>query len=55
VPLTVLLVVSILPYTVDRSDDGVAEWFNRPGRVAQGITLIVLLAIITLTLRNLLR
>jgi quinol-cytochrome oxidoreductase complex cytochrome b subunit len=55
VPLAVLLLVSVLPYTVDRSDLGVGEWFNRPGRAAQVIMLLVVLVITFLTLRNLLR
>lgn len=52
VPLLVLLVVAVLPYTLDRSDEGVAEWFNRPGRFAQIAFLVILVGLLILTLRG---
>ncbi len=55
VPLAVLMVLSLLPYALDRSQAGVAQWFNRPGRVAQIAFLVILLAVIALTLRGALR
>ena len=54
-PVVILLVLAILPYTLDRSDEGVARWFNRPGRVAQILFLVILLAILALTFRGALR
>lgn len=51
IPLAVLLVLGILPYTLDRSEAGVGQWFNQPGRKAQVTFLILLLAITLLTLR----
>jgi len=54
-PLAVLLLLSILPYTLDRSDAGVAEWFNRPGRVGQVVFLIITVGILLLTLRATIR
>jgi quinol-cytochrome oxidoreductase complex cytochrome b subunit len=54
-PLVILLVLAALPYTLDRSDEGVARWFNRPGRAAQIIFLVILVAILALTLRGTLR
>ncbi|HUW14158.1 MAG TPA: cytochrome b N-terminal domain-containing protein, partial [Anaerolineae bacterium] len=54
-PLAVLLLLSILPYTLDRSEAGVAEWFNRPGRVAQVVFLIITVGILFLTIRSTLR
>jgi quinol-cytochrome oxidoreductase complex cytochrome b subunit len=54
-PLTILLVLGILPYALDRSKAGVGQWFNRPGRVAQVVFLIVAIAIALLTLRGALR
>ncbi|HUW14658.1 MAG TPA: cytochrome b N-terminal domain-containing protein [Anaerolineae bacterium] len=54
-PLAVLLLLSILPYTLDRSEAGIAEWFNRPGRVAQVVFLIITVGILLLTLRASLR
>jgi cytochrome b-561 len=54
-PLLILLILAILPYTLDRRDDGVALWFNRPGRVAQIVFLVILIGVAVLTLRGLLR
>lgn len=52
VPLLVLLVVAALPYALDRNDEGVAEWFNRPGRLAQIVFLVILVGLIILTFRG---
>jgi quinol-cytochrome oxidoreductase complex cytochrome b subunit len=54
-PLAVLLVLGVLPYTLDRREAGVGEWFNRPGRVAQVAFLVMLVAVVLLTLRGALR
>jgi quinol-cytochrome oxidoreductase complex cytochrome b subunit len=54
-PVVILLVLAVLPYTLDRSDEGVARWFNRPGRVAQILFLVILVAILALTFRGALR
>jgi quinol-cytochrome oxidoreductase complex cytochrome b subunit len=54
-PLVVLLVLGILPYTLDRSEAGIGQWFNRPGRVAQVTFLGILVGIALLTLRGALR
>jgi cytochrome b-561 len=55
VPLVILLVLAILPYTLDRSEEGVGRWLNRPGRVAQIVFLVILLGVVALTLRGALR
>jgi ubiquinol-cytochrome c reductase cytochrome b subunit len=55
VPLAVLTVLSIVPYALDRKMAGIAEWFNRPGRVAQGIFLAIGIMVLGLTVRGLLR
>ncbi len=55
VPLVVLLVLGILPYSLDRSDRGIAQWFNRPGRAAQIVFLFILVGAVLLTLRGVLR
>jgi quinol-cytochrome oxidoreductase complex cytochrome b subunit len=55
VPLVTLAVLGILPYTLDRSDAGIAQWFNRPGRVAQVVFLLILVGAVLLTLRGALR
>jgi len=54
-PLLILLVVAILPYTLDRSDAGIALWFNRPGRFLQIVFLVIALGVTVLTLRGTLR
>jgi quinol-cytochrome oxidoreductase complex cytochrome b subunit len=54
-PLAVLTVLSILPYALDRKMAGIAEWFNRPGRVAQGVFLAIAVVVMGLTIRGLLR
>jgi quinol-cytochrome oxidoreductase complex cytochrome b subunit len=54
-PVAVLLVLAVLPYGLDRSEMGVAQWFNRTGRVAQVAFLGILLALVALTLRAALR
>jgi hypothetical protein len=47
--------LSALPYIFDREQAGVGEWFNRPGRLAQGIFLATLIVIAALTIRGGLR
>ncbi len=42
VPLLLLAVLVLLPYVVDRRQEGVGVWFNREGRVAQGLALLVM-------------
>jgi len=54
-PLAIPLVLSVLPYTLDRGDAGVAQWFNRPGRVAQAVFLVLFVAVALLILRGTLR
>ena len=54
-PLAVLMLASALPYVFDRQQAGVGEWFNRPGRVAQGLFLATLILVGALTIRGLLR
>ncbi len=55
VPVIVLLVLGLLPYALDRSEEGVAVWFNKQGRIAQIIFLIILVGAIALTLRGVMR
>ena len=55
VPILVLLVLSLLPYTLDRSREGVAVWFNKQGRIAQLVFLVILVGAIALTLRGVMR
>ncbi len=50
IPLGVLILLSLIPYVIDRTSDGVAVWFNRPGRAAQVIGILILAGLIVLTL-----
>jgi len=54
-PLAVLTLLSILPYVFDRRLAGIGEWFNRPGRLAQGVFLVIAALVTALTVRGLLR
>jgi quinol-cytochrome oxidoreductase complex cytochrome b subunit len=55
VPIVVLLLLGLLPYALDRSEEGSAVWFNKQGRVAQLVFLIILVGAIALTLRGVMR
>jgi quinol-cytochrome oxidoreductase complex cytochrome b subunit len=55
VPVVILLVLGLLPYAIDRSEEGIAVWFNKQGRVAQIVFLIILVGAIALTLRGAMR
>ena len=54
VPLVVTALLTALPF-IDRKDDGIAVWFNRQGRLAQIIFIVIAVAIIGLTIRAALR
>lgn len=50
IPLVLLIILLVVPYLLDRSESGVAQWFNREGRIAQIIVLFIILGMITLTI-----
>jgi len=50
IPLGLLLVLGLVPYAIDRQAGGVAEWFNREGRVAQAMTVLMFMGLVVLTL-----
>jgi quinol-cytochrome oxidoreductase complex cytochrome b subunit len=54
VPAVVTALIVALPY-IDRRDDGIAIWFNRQGRVAQIIFVVIAVVILGLTVRAALR
>lgn len=54
-PVLILLILSVLPYALDRSDAAAAQWFNRPGRAVQIVFLIILIGVAVLTLRGAMR
>jgi quinol-cytochrome oxidoreductase complex cytochrome b subunit len=53
-PLGVLLILILVPYLFDRSQDGVARWFNQEGRIARMIVLGVFFFIMLFTLKGVL-
>jgi hypothetical protein len=53
-PLVVLLLLTLLPY-FDWSNEGVAVWFNRQGRIVQIVLGVLFIAIIVLTISAALR
>ncbi|HEC22163.1 MAG TPA: hypothetical protein ENI95_04525 [Chloroflexi bacterium] len=53
-PLVVILLLTLLPY-MDWSNEGIAIWFNRQGRVAQIVLTLLVVAIFVLTVRAALR
>jgi quinol-cytochrome oxidoreductase complex cytochrome b subunit len=55
VPVAILGILGLLPYALDRSDEGVAVWFNKQGRLAQIVFLVILVGAIALTLRAAIR
>ncbi len=50
IPIGLLTLLIVIPYLIDRSKDGIAVWFNRPGRVAQIVTIVIFSGLIILTL-----
>ena len=50
IPMGVLALLLVMPYLIDRSKDGVAVWFNRPGRSAQIVAGAIFIGLIILTL-----
>lgn len=50
IPIGLLTLLLVIPYVIDRQQDGVAVWFNRPGRAAQIIAVAIVIGLIVLTL-----
>jgi quinol-cytochrome oxidoreductase complex cytochrome b subunit len=50
IPLGVTLVLALLPWILDRETEGTAVWFNRTGRRAQVVVMVIAIGIIVLTL-----
>lgn len=53
IPIGLLILLALVPFWIDRRDQGVAHWFNREGRVAQVIVIVMVLAMIALTIMGL--
>jgi quinol-cytochrome oxidoreductase complex cytochrome b subunit len=50
IPIGLLALLLVIPYLIDRRTDGVAVWFNKPGRVAQIVAILIFIGLIVLTL-----
>jgi quinol-cytochrome oxidoreductase complex cytochrome b subunit len=50
IPISVFALLIVIPYLIDRSKDGVAVWFNRPGRIAQIVAIVIFVGLAVLTL-----
>jgi quinol-cytochrome oxidoreductase complex cytochrome b subunit len=50
IPIGILALLIVIPYLIDRRHGGVAVWFNKPGRVAQVIAILIFIGLIVLTL-----
>ena len=55
IPLIVLALLALVPYVIDRSAEGTAIWFNRPGRAAQVLVLALVVIVFGISLWGLLR
>ena len=54
IPIGLLIVLALVPFWIDRRDQGVAQWFNREGRAAQVIVIVMVVVMIALTIMGLL-
>jgi quinol-cytochrome oxidoreductase complex cytochrome b subunit len=50
IPIGLIVIIALIPYAIDRSQTGVARWFNREGRVAQIVIAAIVIGLIGLTL-----
>ncbi|HSG16269.1 MAG TPA: cytochrome b N-terminal domain-containing protein [Anaerolineae bacterium] len=55
IPLALLIALGLVPYVLDRSAEGIGLWFNRPGRLAQIVVLLIVAFTVALTLVGTLR
>jgi quinol-cytochrome oxidoreductase complex cytochrome b subunit len=52
IPAGLLTLLALIPYLVDRSAQGTAQWFNRSGRLAQVLSTLILIFVVALILRG---
>jgi quinol-cytochrome oxidoreductase complex cytochrome b subunit len=52
IPVAFLTLLALIPYAVDRSREGTAQWFNRPGRLAQILATAIVLFVLAFILRG---
>jgi quinol-cytochrome oxidoreductase complex cytochrome b subunit len=49
IPIGLITILCLIPYVIDRRSGGVGRWFNREGRVAQWIVVLLLAVVVVLT------
>jgi quinol-cytochrome oxidoreductase complex cytochrome b subunit len=49
IPVLLLGLLAVLPFVLDRSQTGVAVWFNREGRAAQVYVMLAIVLLVGLT------
>ena len=49
IPIGLVAILCLIPYAIDRRSAGVGRWFNREGRAAQWVVLVLLTAVLLLT------
>jgi quinol-cytochrome oxidoreductase complex cytochrome b subunit len=52
IPVGALLLLALLPFSLDRRAGGVGTWFNREGRAVQIVVVALLVSIVALILRG---
>lgn len=55
IPIGLLIVLSLIPYVIDRRSAGAGRWFNREGRVAQWVVIMLLALAVGLSLLDVLK
>lgn len=50
IPIGAVAILILIPYVIDRKLDGVGEWFNRSGRIAQVISILMIIGIFLLSI-----
>ena len=50
IPIGLVAILFLIPYVIDRRSGGVGRWFNREGRVAQWVVVLLLAAVAVLTM-----
>jgi cytochrome b6 len=49
IPIGLIVILFLIPYAIDRRNGGVGRWFNREGRVAQWVVVLLLAVVVILT------
>lgn len=49
IPIGLIAILFLIPYAIDRRSGGVGRWFNREGRIAQWLVVLLLAVVVILT------